>query len=711
MSEATAVDARLDKLDQDNRRLKLALGALLLAPATAAATSTAGKPMLRRAALATALLVSPGCVNGEFEPDLAFEAVRQQALTVEQNDLGYWQADLGDGYIMIYVPAGPFDMGSRDGEPFEQPVHRVMLSGYWIGKFPVTLAQFRNFVGDTGYVTDAERGEGCWVEQPGDVRYDASWQAPYVTQREDEPVLCVSWNDAMAYATWLRALTGLHFTLPTEAQWEKAARGTDGRTYPWGDAPPDGSQANFADVSYAREFAERRNSSTDIDDGYVQSSPVRAYPAGRSPYGIYDLAGNTIDWLYDWFDETYYANSSATDPAGPSRSVPRHKFSIPGGWGSNLQRSIRGGAWTDASGQLSLGEGGHSIRADRRESTDQFSSDDHMSFRMAVDMSQPRIDLEGEQGTITVLDEPAAVVERIGDADVMFQYRRSAVAGREGRLFGDNVPYGDPWSIGAPNPALFSSNQDILVEGQRLAAGTYAMEIVPDELRDGSDEWAVIFNEWEGRAGEGDEALRVRSHAQLEDNSKEHLEVFFDVRSERGVIARILWEYVEVHVALSDGGRTAVADHVANEPPAMVMNTVGRSELALSYRRRVTHATRLFGDQVPFDQAWSFGDGGAVLEARGALVLGGKLVDAGRYALTLMPHAEGSWSFTLSPLPGQVLEPTPVSFEAAVDTGAESINRLEFYFDRTREGTKVLVMAWGNSTVRVTVEDPEAGGL
>ena len=194
--------------------------------------------------MATALLVSPGCVTGESGPDSAFEAVRRQATTVEQNDLGYWQADLGNGHILIYVPAGPFDMGSRDGEPFEQPVHRVMLSGYWIGKFPVTVAQSRTFVADAGYVTDAERGEGCWVEQPGDVRYDASWQAPYVTQREDEPVLCVSWNDAMAYATWMSALTGLHFTLPTEAQWEKAARGTDGRAYPWGDVPPDGSQAN-----------------------------------------------------------------------------------------------------------------------------------------------------------------------------------------------------------------------------------------------------------------------------------------------------------------------------------------------------------------------------------------------------------------------------------------------------------------------------------
>jgi len=336
-----------------------------------------------------------------------------------------------------------------------------------------------------------------------------------------------------------------------------------------------------------------------------------------------------------------------------------------------------------------------------------------MSFRMAIDMSRARIVLEAEQRAVTVADEPAVVVERIGDADVMFQYRRSAVAGRENRLFGADVPYGASWSIGAPNPALFSSNQDILVEGRRLAAGTYSMVIVPEELRDNSDTWTVIFSEWRGRAGDGDgdEVLRVRSHAQLEDNSKEHLEVFFDVRPERGIIARILWEFVEVHVALSDDGRTAAAEHAASEPPAMVMNAVGRGELALSYRRRVSRAAPLFGNQVPFDQAWSFGDEGAVLEARSALILGGELVSAGRYDLAVIPRAEGSWSFTLSPQPGQLLEPASVSFDAMVDTGAESIARLEFYFDHTQEGTKVLVMAWGNKTARVTVEDPAAGGL
>ena len=166
-----------------------------------------------------------------------------------------------------------------------------------------------------------------------------------------------------------------------------------------------------------------------------------------------------------------------------------------------------------------------------------------------------------------------------------------------------------------------------------------------------------------------------------------------------------------MHIALSDGGQTAAEDHVTSEPKAMVMNTVGKSELALSYRRQFAEATSLFGDHVPFDEAWGFSDEGIVLEARGDLIVGGELVKAGRYSLTLVPHADRSWSFTASPLPGQLLEPGSVSFEAAVDTGAEFIARLEFYFDHTPEGTKVLVMAWGNRTARMTVEDPAADRL
>jgi formylglycine-generating enzyme required for sulfatase activity len=227
-----------------------------------------------RVTIAAWLLVMTGCGDEEPQSDREFNLVRRQALAVEQNDNGHTEADLGDGHQLVFVPAGTFSMGSADGESFEQPVHRVFLNGYWIDKFPVTVAQFRTFVADTDYQTDAERGEGCWIEESGDIRYDASWRTPYVDQLEIEPVLCVSWNDAMTYAAWLSARTGLSFNLPTEAQWEKAARGDDSRVYPWGDTPPAGNRANLGDISYMRRFPGRRNPSPDIDDGYVQASPI-----------------------------------------------------------------------------------------------------------------------------------------------------------------------------------------------------------------------------------------------------------------------------------------------------------------------------------------------------------------------------------------------------------------------------------------------------
>jgi hypothetical protein len=438
---------------------------------------------------------------------------------------------------------------------------------------------------------------------------------------------------------------------------------------------------------------------------------VDAYPDGRSPYGVYDMAGNTIDWLYDWFDDAYYSNSSPFDPAGPALNMTRHKFSIPGGWGSNLQRSIRGGAWTDASGQLSLEEGGHSIRSDRRESTDQFSSDDHMSFRLAVDMSRPRIDLQVERRAVVVPAERAAVAEQVGGAQVMFQYHRAAVAGREQRLFGHDVPYGEFWSIGNPNPALFSSDEDVLVEGEQLAAGTYAMAIFPEELSDGSGTWTVVFNEWRGRAGVGGEVLRVRSHAQIEDNSKEYLEVFFDIRPERGIIARVLWEFVEVHIVLSSLDGAAADRHAEGEPVAQVVNAVGQRELALTYRRQFSPTTPVFGGHVPLDRVWTFGEEAAVLEARGDLVLGGELVRAGRYQMSLTPRRTGSWPITLEPLAGQTEDLAPVTIGASVDTGDESVSRLELYFDHGAEGTKSLVLAWGNRTAQVAVAEPAAGGI
>jgi len=312
--------------------------------------------------------------------------IKKKAKKIYFNDKGFLETEFRYEIVMVYIPEGKFVMGTTKGEEKELPLHSVYLSGYWIGKYPVTVAQFRAFVKESNYVTDSEMGEGSWIEEGGKIRFDVNWDKPNFKQEENHPVICVSWNDANAYIKWLSRKIGIDFCLPTEAQWEKTARGTDQRTYPWGNQIPDGSLANFADLNYWKRFGrEGRKADRNVDDGYAQTSPVNAYPKGQSPYGVYDMAGNTIDWLYDWYDPEYYSKSPLNNPIGPVRNVKRKKYKIPGGWASNLQRCIRGGAWTDASGELSLAEGGHSIRSDMRERTDQYSSDDHLGFRLAYD--------------------------------------------------------------------------------------------------------------------------------------------------------------------------------------------------------------------------------------------------------------------------------------------------------------------------------------
>jgi len=312
--------------------------------------------------------------------------IKKKAKKIYLNDKNFLEAEFRYGIVMVYIPHGKFTMGTAHGEEKELPEHTVYLNGYWIGKYPVTVGQFRVFVKETGYITDSEKGEGSWIEAGGKIRYDVSWSAPNFKQEDSHPVICVSWNDATAYIKWISLKTGIDFSLPTEAQWERAARGTDQRTYPWGNQAPDGSYANFADVNYRKRFGEEgRKSDANIDDGYAQTSPGDAYPKGQSPYSVFDMAGNTIDWLYDWYDLEYYSKSPVNNPIGPVRNIKRKKHNIPGGWASNLQRCIRGGAWTDASGELSLAAGGHSIRSDMRERTDQYSSDDHLGFRLAYD--------------------------------------------------------------------------------------------------------------------------------------------------------------------------------------------------------------------------------------------------------------------------------------------------------------------------------------
>ena len=131
----------------------------------------------------------------------------------------------------------------------------------------------------------------------------------YFNNYPDYPVVEVSWNDAKAYCAW----AGLR--LPTEAEWEKASRGTDSRTYPWGNGEPGTNRCNY-----------RRSG-----DGYKYTSPIGSYENGRSPYGCYDMSGNVWEWCNDWYGESYYRDSEYKNPKGPS---------------SGTYRVLRGGSWT-----------------------------------------------------------------------------------------------------------------------------------------------------------------------------------------------------------------------------------------------------------------------------------------------------------------------------------------------------------------------------
>jgi len=209
---------------------------------------------------------------------------------------------------MVRVPAGEFWMGTAPDEaetaPDEQPRHRVTLDGFALDAREVSRACFAAFLEAGGY--DEPRrwtSEGsAWRARTG-ARAPAVWdEASFATP--ELPVVGVSWFEADAYCRWRGG------RLPTEAEWEKAARGPDGRRFPWGE----------------EWSAERANGAAAVG----RLTPVGAYPAGVSPYGAHDMAGNVWEWVRDWYGKRYYAESPPSDPAGPP---------------AGESRVIRGGAW------------------------------------------------------------------------------------------------------------------------------------------------------------------------------------------------------------------------------------------------------------------------------------------------------------------------------------------------------------------------------
>ena len=232
-----------------------------------------------------------------------------------------------DGAIMALIPAGDFLMGSPSGTSWNAipvhtvPAHTVYIDAFYMDVHEVTVGQYKRFINATGH-----RALPAWVSE--------------YSPTDQHPVVGVSWHDAKAYAKWAGK------RLPTEAEWEKAARGgLVGKRYSWGDADLDGTRCNFADKSLYRvwEETDRENNWADkiIDDGFAYTAPVGSFPANG--YGLFDMAGNVWEWCFDAYDENFYANSPRRNPiASIIITDTENNIST-----VNKTRTLRGVSWHD----------------------------------------------------------------------------------------------------------------------------------------------------------------------------------------------------------------------------------------------------------------------------------------------------------------------------------------------------------------------------
>lgn len=224
---------------------------------------------------------------------------------------------------MVWIQSGTFGMGTDEGFVFEGPVHAVAVSGFWMDKHEVTVAEFARFVRATGFRTEAEKFGWAGVFDPKRGQWTkgdrADWRhpdGPASKPKPDEPVTQVSHGDAVAYARWAKK------RLPTEAEWEWAARGGKAVAFPWGDEMRPGGKpkGNWWQGTFPQKDTG--------EDGFRSRAPVGSWaPNG---YGLYDMGGNVWEWCQDWFGDDYYSRSAPSNPRGPAMGS---------------ERVIRGGSW------------------------------------------------------------------------------------------------------------------------------------------------------------------------------------------------------------------------------------------------------------------------------------------------------------------------------------------------------------------------------
>jgi formylglycine-generating enzyme required for sulfatase activity len=258
--------------------------------------------------------------------------------------------DCADCPEMVMIPAGSFEMGSPDVEKHrasdgsEGPIHKVTIGySFALGKHELTRGEFARFVSASSYKTEAERSQGCraWDGKAWTYNSSKNWRNPGFTQADNHPVVCVSWNDAQAYLAWLNEkVPGKAFRLPSEAEWEYAARAGQGaKRFPWGDYLNDSQICSFAngmDATGKAKVPGETWTAASCSDGYAYTAPSGSFKANA--FGLYDMHGNAWEWVQDNWHENYKGA-----PADGSAWVSG---------GDQARRVLRGGAWYNYPGDL-----------------------------------------------------------------------------------------------------------------------------------------------------------------------------------------------------------------------------------------------------------------------------------------------------------------------------------------------------------------------
>ncbi|NBO92156.1 MAG: formylglycine-generating enzyme family protein [Planctomycetia bacterium] len=248
----------------------------------------------------------------------------------------------GLGMRLVYVAAGKFWMGSpptEAGREIQETRHEVELTkDFYLGVHEVTVGQFRQFVCETKYQTEAEKdGKGGWgPDKTGKFVKDArfTWRSPGFKQSEDHPVVLVSWNDAQSFCDWLSQKEKKQYRLPTEAEWEYACRAGTTMAYWFGDKPEELAKAGNGADATAREQFPDWTVGIRAKDGIVYTAAVGSFK--NNPWGLHDMHGNVWEWCADWYDAKGYVAENQKDPTGPVMGTARVQRG--GGWSSAAHR-------------------------------------------------------------------------------------------------------------------------------------------------------------------------------------------------------------------------------------------------------------------------------------------------------------------------------------------------------------------------------------